>query len=107
MRGLLGRKRQSPQRRQKADGSNRAGGNDSDFKWAASGGSGLTFFRGWCSRTTVMDDSVLFKGRDVEFQDEGPGTIADETEDAIYIISSFFTGWMLKAEYFDLLGVED
>ena len=47
------------------------------------------------------------KGKDVEFQDEGRGTVADETEDSIYIISQFFTGWMLKAEYFDLLGVED
>jgi hypothetical protein len=54
-----------------------------------------------------MDDSVFFKGKDVEFQDEGSGTIADETEDSIYIMSKFFTGWMLKAEYFDLLGVED
>ena len=38
---------------------------------------------------------------------EGIGTIADETVDSIYIISAFFTGWMFKAEYFDLLGVED
>jgi hypothetical protein len=48
-----------------------------------------------------------FKGKDIEFQDECKGTIADETEDAIYIISQFFTGWMYKAEYFDLLGIED
>ena len=48
-----------------------------------------------------------FKGKNVEFQDEGIGRIADENEDSIYIISSFFTGWMFKAEYFDLLGVED
>lgn len=46
-------------------------------------------------------------GQEIEFQDEGPGVIADETVDSIYIMSRFFTGWMLKADYFDLLGVED
>jgi hypothetical protein len=48
-----------------------------------------------------------FKGKEVEFQDEGTGTIAEETVDSLYIVSAFFTGWMFKAEYFDLLGVED
>ena len=48
-----------------------------------------------------------FKGKEVEFQDEGSGTIAEETVDSLYIVSAFFTGWMFKAEYFDLLGVED
>ena len=48
-----------------------------------------------------------FRGREVEFQDEGTGTIADETVDSLYIVSAFFTGWMFKAEYFDLLGVEN
>lgn len=43
----------------------------------------------------------------VEFQNEGAGVITDETVDAIYITSAFFTGWMFKAEYFDLLGIED
>ena len=46
-------------------------------------------------------------GQTVTFQDEGTGIIADETVDAIYIVSDFFTGWMYKAEYFDLLGIED
>lgn len=41
----------------------------------------------------------------IEFQDEGPGIIDDETVDAIHITSQFFTGWMLKVEYFDLLGL--
>jgi hypothetical protein len=54
-----------------------------------------------------IDEPIHFKGRDVEFQDECSGTIADETEDSLYIISKFFTGWMFKTEYFDLLGVED
>ena len=49
----------------------------------------------------------VFKGRAVEFEGECRGTITDETEDALYIISQFFTGWMYKAEFFDLLGVED
>jgi hypothetical protein len=53
------------------------------------------------------EEPIRFKGKDVEFQDEGGGTIADETEDSIYIMSKFFTGWMFKTEYFDLLGVED
>jgi|GEM_PF-4312566 len=50
---------------------------------------------------------IGLRGREVEFQDEGTGTIADETEDSLYIVSAFFTGWMFKAEYFDLLGVEN
>lgn len=54
-----------------------------------------------------MDEPVSLKGKDVEFQDEDTGQIVEETEDSIYIASGFFTGWMLKAEYFDLLGVED
>lgn len=48
----------------------------------------------------------MLKGKSVEFQDEGSGTIVDETEDSIFIVSEFFTGWMFKAEYFELLGVE-
>jgi len=47
-----------------------------------------------------------FIGKQVEFQDEGIGIITNETVDAIYIVSKFFTGWMLKAEYFELLGAE-
>ena len=45
-------------------------------------------------------------GRKIEFQDEGEGIIADENIDSIYIVSNFFTGWMYKADYFDLLGIE-
>ena len=55
----------------------------------------------------MKNQPFSFKGKQVEFQDEGFGKIADETVDSIYIISQFFTGWMFKAEYFDLLGVED
>jgi hypothetical protein len=55
----------------------------------------------------TADQPFAFKGRDIEFQGECRGTIADETEDALYIISQFFTGWMYKTEFFDLLGVED
>ena len=43
----------------------------------------------------------------IGFQDEGGGQIADQTEDSIYIVSEFFTGWMLKSEYFELLGFEE
>jgi hypothetical protein len=46
-------------------------------------------------------------GKEVEFQDEGAGKIVEETDDAIRIESEFYTGWMAKAEYYDLLGVED
>jgi len=48
-----------------------------------------------------------FKGKEVEFQDEGRGTITKETEDSIFIVSKFFTGWMFKADYYDLLGIEE
>ncbi len=46
-------------------------------------------------------------GMKVEFQDEGSGVIDSVSEDAIHIVSEFFTGWMLKTEYFDLLGIPD
>lgn len=52
-------------------------------------------------------DKLCFIGKSIEFQDEGSGVIDDEIDDAIHITSQFFTGWMYKAEYFDLLGVED
>jgi hypothetical protein len=58
-------------------------------------------------REFETDRSPAFKGKAIEFQDECRGTITDETEDALYIISQFFTGWMYKAEFFDLLGIED
>lgn len=32
----------------------------------------------------------LFPGKDVEFQDEGSGTITEVTDDAIYIMSKFW-----------------
>jgi hypothetical protein len=53
------------------------------------------------------EEPICFKGKEIEFQDEGTGMITNETEDSIYITSKFFTGWMFKTEYFDLLGVED
>lgn len=46
-------------------------------------------------------------GTPVVFQDEGRGMITDENESEIYIESNFFTGWMSKAEFWELLGVED
>jgi hypothetical protein len=55
----------------------------------------------------TADEPFAFKGKEIEFQGECRGTIADETEDALYIISRFFTGWMYKAEFFDLLGIDD
>lgn len=49
-----------------------------------------------------------FIGTEITFQDEpGIGFVTDETCDSIFITHPFFTGWMFKAEYFDLLGVED
>ena len=56
-------------------------------------------------REFEADGPPALKGKVIEFQDECRATIADETEDALYIISQFFTGWMYKAEFFDLLGV--
>jgi hypothetical protein len=55
----------------------------------------------------TRSDSLVLKGKNIEIQGEGIARIADENEDSIYIVSSFFTGWMFKAEYFDLLGIED
>jgi hypothetical protein len=46
-------------------------------------------------------------GKQVEFQNEGVGKIVEETDDAIRIESDFYIGWMAKAGYSDLLGVED
>jgi hypothetical protein len=46
-------------------------------------------------------------GMGVRFQDEGAGMITDENETEIFIESAFFTGWMLKTEFWELLGVED
>jgi hypothetical protein len=46
-------------------------------------------------------------GTPVVFQDEGEGMITDENETEIYIESDFFTGWMLKAEFWELLGTDD
>lgn len=57
-----------------------------------------------CGETVV--NPLLFVGKAVEFQDEGTGVITDMTDDSIFIVSEFFTGWMFKTEYFDLLGVE-
>ena len=58
-------------------------------------------------QTPEKELGIGFKGKEVEFQDEGTGTIVEETVDSLYIVSAFFTGWMFKAEYFDLLGVEN
>jgi hypothetical protein len=45
-------------------------------------------------------------GSPILFQDEGMGMITDENETEIYIESDFFTGWMLKAEFWELLGTD-
>jgi len=55
----------------------------------------------------ILDEPHSLVGKDLEFQDEGKGQIVAETDDSIFILSRFFTGWMLKTEYFDLLGVDD
>jgi hypothetical protein len=46
-------------------------------------------------------------GTPIVFQNEGEGMITDENETDIYIESEFFTGWMLKAEFWELLGTDD
>jgi hypothetical protein len=46
-------------------------------------------------------------GMRVRFQDEGDGMITDENETEIFIESDFFTGWMSKPEFFELLGIEE
>jgi hypothetical protein len=55
-------------------------------------------------RTQEFQPTLL--GTPVLFQDEGMGMITDENETEIYIESDFFTGWMLKAEFWELLGTD-
>ncbi|HVT74380.1 MAG TPA: hypothetical protein VHD61_14685 [Lacunisphaera sp.] len=50
---------------------------------------------------TMLGTQVLFEG------DDRPGMITNETETDIYIESDFFTGWMSKPEFFDLLGIDE
>ena len=47
------------------------------------------------------------KGLKFSFQDEcDDGEILEENEDSILIRSSFFTGWMSKAEFWEMWGTE-
>lgn len=46
-------------------------------------------------------------GMDIHFENEGSGKIVKETKDSIFIVSEFFTGWMSKVEYCELLGIEE
>ena len=46
-------------------------------------------------------------GTTVFFQDAGEGMITDETVTEIFIESDFFTGWMLKTEFWAALGAEE
>ena len=69
----------------------------SDAVIKAGGQSSLAAMTGYVS---------TFIGKKVIFQDEGEGIIDGEDVDRIHITSKFFTGWMFKAEYFDLLGIE-
>jgi hypothetical protein len=46
-------------------------------------------------------------GMPVFFQDAGEGMITDETPTEIFIESDFFTGWMLKTEFWAALGAEE
>ncbi len=47
-------------------------------------------------------------GMPISFQDEpGEGMITDENETEIFIEHPFFTGWMPKAEFYELLGIEE
>lgn len=43
-------------------------------------------------------------GTPISFEsDESEGMITDETETDIYVEHPFFTGWMSKARYFELV----
>lgn len=47
------------------------------------------------------------KGMAVLFHDEaGVGIISEEDEDSIFIKHPFFTGWMLKTDFWDMWGTE-
>ena len=47
------------------------------------------------------------KGRTVAFQDECEGEIVEEDEDSILICSAFFTGWMTKADFWEMWGTDE
>ena len=55
----------------------------------------------------IRDFLPTLLGTVIRFQDAGEGMITDETETEIFIQSDFFTGWMSKAEFWELLGVDD
>ena len=46
-------------------------------------------------------------GMPVFFQDADEGMITDENETEIFIESDYFTGWMLKTEFWAAIGAEE
>jgi hypothetical protein len=55
---------------------------------------------------TTFQPTML--GTIVYFEDEDDaGMITDENDDDIYIEHPFFTGWMAKTTYWELLGIEE
>lgn len=49
----------------------------------------------------MLGQTFAFEGEECE------AMITDENEFAIFVESSFFTGWMSKADFWDSLGYED
>jgi len=58
-------------------------------------------------RPEILDFQPTMLGTSVFFQDAGEGMITDETPTEIFIESDFFTGWMLKTEFWEALGAEE
>ena len=57
--------------------------------------------------TQTRDFQPTLLGTPIFFEDEGEGMITDENATEIFIESRFFTGWMLKTEFWAALEVEE
>ena len=55
----------------------------------------------------IRDFQPTLLGTSVFFQDADEGMITDETLTEIFIESGYFTGWMLKTEFWAALGTEE
>jgi hypothetical protein len=55
----------------------------------------------------IHDFQPTLLGTPVFFQDAGEGMITDENPTEIFIESEYFTGWMLKTEFWAALAAEE
>ena len=55
----------------------------------------------------IHDFQPTLLGTPVFFEGGVEGMITDETQTEIFIESKFFTGWMLKTEFWEALGSDE